>query len=1131
MEVDEEAISIAQEVDVTTTFVEDPIPESPLGKCRLLINELSSESIALDSKEFIELIRLCESGGRHGTAPLHNFVVLIINGNTREVVFVADLDLIKLQKRGNDHLFVVGSPHVENVDMRFDSSKVQRVSDTTIFDVLPNGQNFPHAIILLKMTKKQFLHFRLKDKVDGSEGQKTPLKLNAVLIGIIKSTIQDMIVYGQKLLADHCNIFEEIHNKFSTRGSHEYVVRDWADEYPNGVDRSINRCVSHSKPLNPYVYKIGEISPGAPNNCDEAVEFIVSQRIGTLGILDSTNILSSRECVAVYASSSSYASISSIEYQSELGEEIERSVRSCRPGSNPELDIPLSLQKLTTLDQFIANYKGAVTKPWDDDSHITPLDEEFVSLKLSHLFNVKLLDNKEFKTSIIINRNILEPEATSFTCRVCNNFFQNRNRLDRPSGSLRTHIMTETGYRLSSNKKVNSRYMKAHLKNRVHLDAWDYVREQLTNELKSQAKDLLRDLLPPRERYWAPTEKLFDWVIYLTKANIPLERWPSLLDKASNDGVLMGHLFRNKISLNGIQKFIAQRFHIRFCNTFVQNNQPFSLILDSTSSKSNDHVVVIYFQTTRNANIETKFYALARLGSDLSGLGHWNTLINLINKESSEFIETFKRNLVGVACDGASNMVSSIKGFIHHAQQYVKHPLLHTWCMAHRINLVGKTTIHNEDLYFFKENAQIINQVARQYSSGKLWADLQASAKNLGRTVRKPKGIKTIRWVPFEYRAIGAHLDAYDLMVQHFIARKASTKDFGEFTALNTLILRMTDKNFVTGLFFIQATNAVLTEVTLLLQKQHRPMVDSVHIRAKIIKSFNFLSNLEESFYIKNMLDQSVCPDRYENKCTLQDYMSDTKVIFKGVELWQGEETQQVELLKSVFIETVLKRIDVYFPSFQIDMFSLFVPENIPMPEYINDVPTPESLDKIYSYGLEKISYFSQFIGSNLNDAQTSLKKDWGKLIETIVSDPNFIDLKKATASMFWNIALLNENYEWTDLSKRLIATVIQQPATSVAAEVFFSKLEQTETNLRQRFKIDTLNAIFNIRHNSVSDVASMIFEIRLLVEEWLLANHCRSDDASYRSDKACEDMIKDNTHEDEERDDEESDSYYDEDE
>jgi len=43
---------------------------------------------------------------------------------------------------------------------------------------------------------------------------------------------------------------------------------------------------------------------------------------------------------------------------------------------------------------------------------------------------------------------------------------------------------------------------------------------------------------------------------------------------------------------------------------------------------------------------------------------------------------------------------------------------------------------------------------------------------------------------------------------------------------------------------------------------------------------------------------------------------------------------------------------------------------------------------------------------------------DWHRLIQSIVEDPLYVDIRGNTADVFWSIALDNPFYDWTDLTK-----------------------------------------------------------------------------------------------------------------
>jgi len=121
---------------------------SPLGKCRLVLNGFSSDNPGVDSREFIEITRVCEYGGRQLDLALTGWYVYIISGVHPEIEFVTDLRKTRLVKRGCECFVVIGDDLVDNVDLQFSSPEAQ-FKPGGQDGRIPNGDQFPFAIILL----------------------------------------------------------------------------------------------------------------------------------------------------------------------------------------------------------------------------------------------------------------------------------------------------------------------------------------------------------------------------------------------------------------------------------------------------------------------------------------------------------------------------------------------------------------------------------------------------------------------------------------------------------------------------------------------------------------------------------------------------------------------------------------------------------------------------------------------------------------------------------------------------------------------------------------------------------------------------------------------------------------------
>lgn len=91
---------------------ESSYPSFPLGLCRLNFNELNSYQDQKTSFEFIEIVKQCKPGGRKAdqipSKHLSKYMVVIIDGESQQIIFSAALSNAIPKKEGSDWFLTIG---------------------------------------------------------------------------------------------------------------------------------------------------------------------------------------------------------------------------------------------------------------------------------------------------------------------------------------------------------------------------------------------------------------------------------------------------------------------------------------------------------------------------------------------------------------------------------------------------------------------------------------------------------------------------------------------------------------------------------------------------------------------------------------------------------------------------------------------------------------------------------------------------------------------------------------------------------------------------------------------------------------------------------------------------------------
>lgn len=228
--------------------------------CKVVINEVNLIDAKFPKKsDYIELKQTCAKGNQMSLKG-YKLIGLSCKANTGTIDTVGTLWNFKMNKTG---FFTIGGLQIENADVRMPNvmiktqnsfSKVKMRPLSTSFLTIANNE--VRAIGLLFDEGNSFKDVVLNEKI-----QLLPIKEKN--FEILEKYLVDLVVFAAKVPCDKCELIEKIHTDFIQR---KYILRDMQSNLENN-EISLNRCTIESTGFAPHMFKLGNPTPGAANDC------------------------------------------------------------------------------------------------------------------------------------------------------------------------------------------------------------------------------------------------------------------------------------------------------------------------------------------------------------------------------------------------------------------------------------------------------------------------------------------------------------------------------------------------------------------------------------------------------------------------------------------------------------------------------------------------------------------------------------------------------------------------------------------------------------------------------------------------------------------------------------------------
>ena len=271
-----------------------------------------------------------------------------------------------------------------------------------------------------------------------------------------------------------------------------------------------------------------------------------------------------------------------------------------------------------------------------------------------------------------------DPPSSRYRCGIC---FRYHSKVHE--NVYLPEIAKENGTLLRT-IQYNRKALNRHVENPIHKKVLEYVMKMLDGDYDLDSYSILTE-----------TAALANNINWMVKEDISLKKINSLEKlQAKNSRLrLQAHTeVRHPFSrVSQMINTMSNDFHKKLIEAINTRDSPISILIDTTTTNMNDHVLVIFFTHVTDNKLKISFYKLINVGSVEDAEAQYQLLLN--NFEEDGISDSIHHLLVALIADGASvysgkNNSVSVK-FDEWVQENGRH-ILKIWCSAHRYMIALK---------------------------------------------------------------------------------------------------------------------------------------------------------------------------------------------------------------------------------------------------------------------------------------------------------------------------------------------------------------------------------------------------------------------------------------------------------
>lgn len=242
--------------------------------CRVVINEVNIiDPKYFEAQDYVELRQTCVKGNEMSLKG-YKLIGFSCKSMCGVIDTVATLWNLSMNKKG---FLTIGGAQVSTADVKLPHIMVKTQSSFSTIKMhsmtnfLNNARVDVRAIGLLYDKDNSFGDITLNN-------QDRVLPINDKLTETLEKYLIDLVVYvGDKSTCDKCGLIERIHSDY---GQRKYVLREVKTNLAFH-DISLNRCAIENLGFLPEMFKLGNPTPGAENDCT-GPHFILEDHISDM---------------------------------------------------------------------------------------------------------------------------------------------------------------------------------------------------------------------------------------------------------------------------------------------------------------------------------------------------------------------------------------------------------------------------------------------------------------------------------------------------------------------------------------------------------------------------------------------------------------------------------------------------------------------------------------------------------------------------------------------------------------------------------------------------------------------------------------------------------------------------------
>ena len=582
--------------------------------------------------------------------------------------------------------------------------------------------------------------------------------------------------------------------------------------------------------------------------------------------------------------------------------------------------------------------------------------------------------------------------------------------------------------------------------------------------------------------------------------NLAFLRYEELITLQEYNEAMIGRFLRTHQAMKKMTMFLSDIADKNLANFMLEQNVPFSLLVDESTNRKHENFLVVLVQVPENNMPVVYLFSLIHiLDADAESLFEYITM----EFEKRGLKDFLRQNLRAVASDGASVMTGKESGLCARFEDHADHKLQCMHCAAHRSNLVAEWALKIEDWY--DDLLGQTKNVYKYYQIGHKNRDsLMKTSKELGLKLREPRLVYDIRWissVDTVFKSLIHNWKIYLINLQSAATEKGK-KIFEDLRNRENMIAFFFATD-ITTLMGQWSRNLQYSGDTIFTKEKEKKEIMRLLDEMKATNG-KMLDEFKNSVTCSGKLptDDTFVSFRYlEEKtgCSEHEYYFAETVTWQGMTLAPPNlvpKMPRLDDIRSATLENLRNEITYYFPKDSVlRAFSVFDPTTMPFDNSL-----------VATYGEEKIREVAKLIEPESSESYLSeVVNEWKMLMQQFLNYASFQkDVQEVRAKNTKNVRDKHFWYKYLNKSpntfifpskiRELIRVGMTIPASTADAERAFSLMTKTVTKLRGSLSPLTTEAVMRIVFNGPYFKE---FPAQLLSIKWVEKN-MRADDPTY---------------------------------